>query len=114
PSRTLEILGARREITPERCSRSMATKAELDAILFILNKEWEDGTSSETVARATVKALDDLRSTTWRPIGPPLKVGEAFKGIISSKTQFIAWIGEENGRDLTWVVAEDSNYGCIA
>lgn len=84
---------------------------EVNALRFILEKEWPEGTPTDTVAKACIKALDDLRSTTWRPVGPPLQLRQAFKSIISSSTHYVVWIGEYEGREYAWVVAEGSEYG---
>jgi hypothetical protein len=92
----------------------LITSAEIEALRFILEKEWPEGTSTDVVAKAAIKALDDLRSTTWRPVGPPLKTGQAFKHQYLSGTQFIAWIGEDDGREMAWVVHDASDYGCYA
>jgi hypothetical protein len=92
----------------------LTSESELTAVRFILEKEWPDSTSSETVAKAAIKALDDLRSTTWRPIGPPVKVGEPFKSIITSKTHYVMWTGEYDGREYAWIVTADSDYGWFA
>jgi hypothetical protein len=89
--------------------------SELDAVRFILEKEWPDGTSSDTVARAAIKAIDDIRDTMWRPIGPPLQVDSVFKHHFTSSTLFVRWIGvDAGGVELAWIVAEDSDYGHIA
>jgi hypothetical protein len=89
----------------------VSTASEVTALRFILDKEWPEGTSTETVAKACIKALDDLRSTTWRPVGPPLKLRQAFKSIMTAKTHYIVWIGEYDGREYAWIVTEDSEYG---
>lgn len=89
----------------------MAKAPEIEALRFILEKEWPEGTSTETVAKAAIKALDDLRSTTWRPVGPPLKLRQAFKSIRTAATHYVVWIGEYEGTEYAWVVTEDSDYG---
>jgi hypothetical protein len=91
----------------------LSTAAELEAVRFILEKEWPDGTSSDTVAKAAIKALDDLRSTTWRPIGPPLQIDSVFKHQLTSKTHYVRWIGEDAQREMAWIVTQDSDYGAF-
>lgn len=92
---------------------TLATKAELDAVRFILDKEWPDGTTSDSVARAAIKALDDLRSTAWRPLTGLPALNDIFKPQWSSKTHFVRWIGDERGRQLAWMVTDDSDVGSI-
>jgi hypothetical protein len=94
----------------------MTSDAELKAVKFLLNIDWPEGTSDTTVATAVIKALDGVRSTTWRPIGPPPKVGDTFKSIITSKTHYVMWIGKESpqGPELAWIVTADSDYGWLS
>lgn len=91
----------------------MTTKAELEAVRFVLDKEWPDGTTSDSVARAAIKALDDLRKTAQRPLEGPLKPVLAFKPYWSSKTHYVRWIGEQRGKQLAWIVTADSDVGII-
>jgi hypothetical protein len=86
----------------------------LEAVRFILDKEWPDGTTSDSVARAAIKALDDLRKTSQRPLGGPPKPGMAFKPYWSSDTHYVRWIGDERGRTLVWAVTKDSDNGILA
>lgn len=89
--------------------------SELEAVRFVLDKDWPDGTTSNDVAKAVIKAIDDLRSTTWRPVGPPVKVGEPFKSIISAKTHYVLWIGDDgSGVEYAWIVTGDSEYGSFS
>jgi hypothetical protein len=90
---------------------TLASQAELNAVGFILQKEWPDGTSDEDVAEAAIKALDKVRSTTWRPIGPPLHLRQAFKSIRTAETHYVVWIGEYDGKEYAWIVTEKSEYG---
>ena len=92
----------------------MATASkEAEAVRFILDKEWPDGTTSNDVATAAIKALDTLRGTMVRPVGPPLKEGMIFKSFLTSKVHYVIWIGEESpgGSVFAWIVTEDSDYG---
>lgn len=66
------------------------------------------------VARECINALDTLRGTTLRPIGPPLMVGTAFKSLFLSKTQYVIWTGESGGVEYAWAVQADSDYGTLA
>jgi hypothetical protein len=91
----------------------LTTRAELEAVRFILDKEWPDGTTSDSVARAAVKALDDLRKTSQRPLGGPPKPGMAFKPYWSSDTHYVRWIGDERGKTLVWAVTKDSDNGIL-
>jgi hypothetical protein len=93
----------------------MAKGDEIDAICRILDKEWPEDTVNETVAAAILKAVDATRSTLWRPLGAPLKPGMAFKGIWSSTTWIVAWIGpaEPQGREMAWLVHASADYGAI-
>jgi len=77
----------------------------------VLSQDWPEGTSTEMVAGECIKALDALRSTMWRPIGPPIMAGTAFKSIFLSKTQYVIWTGESGGREYAWVVTADADYG---
>lgn len=98
-----------------RRSRNLTLPSEIDAIVSQLNREWGDDSTVEDVAKAVLKAVDATRSTMWRPIGPPLKVGASFKSIFSSKTHYIPWIGEDqSGVEMCWVVTSDSDYGHLA
>jgi hypothetical protein len=91
----------------------VASEKEVLSVRSVLERDWPDGTPVEDVAKAVIKALDATRGTTWRPIGPPLKVGEGFKSIISSSTHFVAWIGEDGGKESAWIVDDKSLYGSI-
>lgn len=79
----------------------------------VLSQDWPEGTSTEMVAGECIKALDALRSTMWRPIGPPIMAGTAFKSIFLSKTQYVIWTGESGGREYAWVVTADADYGTL-
>jgi hypothetical protein len=94
-------------------ARTLASNSELKAVGFILEREWPDGTSTETVARAVVKALDEIRLAEIKPIAPPLRPGLVFQSQLSSKNLFVVWIGDEGGDEMAWIVAEDSNYGWL-
>lgn len=92
---------------------SSRSDAEETAVSAVLETEWPDGTSTKDVAKCCIKALDQLRSTTWRPIGPPLTAGTAFTSIFLSKTQYVIWTGMSAGAEYAWVVTADSDYGTL-
>lgn len=101
-------------VSTNREGRTVVTLKEILAVTTALQREWPEGTSTETVSRALIKALDATRGTTWRPIGPPLKAGQAFRSIIDSATHVVAWVGPDaDGCQLAWIVSETSNYGWI-
>lgn len=87
----------------------MATQSELSAVRAVLMKEWPEGTSDEVVAKAAISALDAVRLKAIKPVAPPLRVGLAFTSQLTSKNQFVAWIGD----GMAWIVAEDSNFGWL-
>lgn len=90
--------------------------SEVDAVEYVLNREdWPDGTTSFEVATAAIKALDAVRSTTWRPLGGPLIEGTAFKSHYLSKTQLVAWIGrgKPDGPELVWCVFDGAEHGIV-
>lgn len=87
--------------------------SEVDAVIHVLDKEWPEGTTSDLVAKAAIKALDDMRSSSWRPLGPPLQVDSVFKHQLTSKTHYVRWIGVDDGRELAWIASEDSEYGSL-
>ena len=90
--------------------------SETDAVEYVLNREdWPEGTTSFEVATAAIKALDAVRSTTWRPLGGPLVEGMTFKSHYLSKTQLVAWIGrgEPEGPELVWLISDGSEHGHV-
>lgn len=90
--------------------------SEVDAVEHVLNRDdWPEGTTSFEVAAAAIKALDAVRSTTWRPLGSPLSVGMAFKSHYFSKTQLVAWIGEREpgGPTCAWVIFDGADHGIV-
>lgn len=91
----------------------MATAKEIAAVCVALDKDWPEGTKSNEVATAAIKALDTIRGTMVRPVGPPLKEGLIFKSFLTSKVHYVIWIGEESpgGELYAWIVTDDSDYG---
>lgn len=90
--------------------------SEVEAVEYVLNRDdWPDGTTSFEVATAAIKALDAVRSTTWRPLGGPLTEGTAFKSHYLSKTQLVAWIGrgEPDGPELVWCIFDGAEHGMV-
>jgi len=82
--------------------------------MTVLRKGWPEGTSTEDVALDILKAHDKTLDTLFRPIGPPLRAGLAFKSILTTKTHYVAWVGlDGEGREVAWVVTEDSDYGWV-
>lgn len=88
----------------------MATEPEIKAVAYVLEQD-HTGKSTADVARACIKALDDLRSTIYRAASGPLKRGETFKGLTSSKVNYVAWIGDMGESIRAWIVTEESDYG---
>ena len=94
---------------------SVRSEKEAAAVVAALLKPRDEDTEIKDLANACIKALDDLRSTTWRPIGPPLQVGQQFKWQFSSKMHFVAWTGEDgDGKEYAWIITPDSDYGFLA
>lgn len=92
----------------------MTTEKRVQSIMTVLARDWPEGTSTEDVALGILKAHDKTLDTLFRPVGPPLKVGMAFKHYLISKTHVVAWIGPDaDGTELAWIVDESSNYGWI-
>jgi hypothetical protein len=89
----------------------VALKAEITAVRAVIDKDWPEGTTSEQVARVAIKALDDLRMTSWRPVRPPLQIGQIFRHVVSKDTYYVAWIGLDGSREMAWIVSNDSDYG---
>src|SRR5690242_2589626 len=94
----------------------MITDKEVQAVKYALNRDWPEETTADQVARAAIKALDNVRGTAARPLNTPLRVGQAFRGVLSSKTHYVAWIGLGgfDPRPLAWVVSADDNYGWVS
>lgn len=94
----------------------MATSEEVNAVCYVLNKEWPEDSITQDVAEACIKVIDAIRATTWRPVGPPLKLHQPFKSIITQKTHYPMWVGteREGGPELAWIVTADSDYGWFA
>ena len=91
--------------------------SEFDAVEHVLNRDdWPEGVTSQHVATEAIKALDAVRSSTWRPLGSPLKVNDTFKSHYFSKTQVVGWIGREvqgEGPELVWFISDGTEHGLI-
>ena len=91
----------------------MASESEVKAVTYVLEQDHE-GKSSAQVAELCIKALDDVRSTIWRPVGGPLHLGDLFKGAINAaQIHYVAWIGKMGSRERAWIVTQTSEFGWI-
>lgn len=90
----------------------MALKAEWTAVQAVLDKDWPEGSTSEQVAKAAIKALDDVRLTASRPILPPFRQGMIIKHSVTRKISYVAWVGlTDEETEMVWIVDQDSDYG---
>src|SRR5690242_6112084 len=88
----------------------MISESEIRAVSHVLTLE-HAGKTSDEVAKLCIQALDNVRSSIWRPVGAPLRVGDTFKGLITSKVHHVAWIGYDFGQLRAWIITGDSEYG---
>lgn len=79
------------------------------AVGAVLDSEWPEGTETETVARAAVKALWDLYNTSIRDTPEPLKPGLFFKTPGSGITHYVAWLEGE----MAWIVTDKPGHGYL-